>query len=386
MRRWSVLFLALITLSPFAAAAADSSYASDLLQLLWSQQKPLEYSMQASGHMEDTYLSVWASGNSEGSWSDPSSIRSIGKATVDVAWPGGKVRVKTQTRMVESTLYVWVEKIDGTYNDDSMRMGGQLELKKWIAIPLDDYAGSVSALGEEDFSAMFGWLDDLSNVRATQTQAGMTYEVTLTREAIRSVLQSLRQQGWDATTDEGVERLIRHTPPAFSFLFKIDTNRDFEVLSTRTTLHLSHPRMGASLEAHSYRRTSPVYATVPAHVMSLEDLPSAGKFSDIPGIDAIPFLINDDIGNDDWEDEIEWEEEWEDEIEWEEEWEDEIDGEEEIWEEEEWLEEAAEEDAEWAEEEPQSASEFDAKEPLPLCPPDAGAGAVRRGLCVYPRR
>ena len=184
MRRLPALALALFLLCVPIASAQPLSYASELFALLRSQQRPYDFSFTERVHIKDTYITAWVSGSTQGSFSaDLSAVRTTVKTTVDVAWPGGKARAKLQARIVDSTLYVLVEKIEGSYDDTVANLAGHLQLKKWVALPLGNSFDDASSLSD----AYAPLLDSFFTVHPIVTRTGVTHEVTLTRDTLRSL-------------------------------------------------------------------------------------------------------------------------------------------------------------------------------------------------------
>lgn len=353
MRRLPALTLTLLLVCIPIASAQPLSYASELFALLRSQQQPLDFALTEQVYLDSTYAAAWVSGSTQGSLNAGlSSLRATAKATVDVAWPGGKARVKLQVRLVDSTLYVLIEKIEGSYNDSLTDIAGHLQLKKWVAFPLEDSFGDTASLAD----AYAPILDSFFTVNPITTRTGTTHEVTLTRETLRSLLQQMRQLH---LTQADTEKAVKLSPPTLSFLLKVDTDSNSSVTGTRVTASAKLPDFGLTVESHTTRRPSPVVVTAPTNIMSLDEasqdisIPSSLPF--LP--DGLPSMDSFFPGTDSGEETID-----------DSDWEEPTD----VW-----------EDTET--ESGDTLEEGSSSSGLPFCAPDAGAGAVRRGVCVFPR-
>jgi hypothetical protein len=189
LRHPSVFSFCLALALPVCVAAADP-LPSDLLSTVLHSNRPLEISAESHVETDGTYASLWLTGRSTAGFLRGSAQLAF---TLDVATAGATVRAKAQLRRIDGDLYLWIESIDGGLDDVMKTVKASLALKQWIRIPAAD-------LPSENVVMDLSMFDDVFQVTMLEVEK---HRLTLTREAMKSLLRQLQASSFAPTKVSG---------------------------------------------------------------------------------------------------------------------------------------------------------------------------------------
>lgn len=222
------------------------------------------------GHWDAYWASLWVSGSSVGTV--PSNIEAALQGTLDVAMKSGKARVKFQMKVVNGAFYLYIDSLDGSFEDTLLRSAWNLKTKTWVKIELPT---------DIEESPDFTWLDEMLQIESATVGNGTTYSLTFTRDAVRDILSQLRSadhsdwpEGWSAV------------PRTATILVKVgmDSNEHFTQASAQAEFASSMVTFNGNGKSWAL---SDMTVTAPKNSLSLEEW--VGAFmSTVMGEDSDP--------------------------------------------------------------------------------------------------
>lgn len=337
----SLLALSLFSFSPLAAAAMQYETASALGNALQAQlfTKQQTASIEMHGHFQKYYVSVWVQEKVQGRDLD---MNATMNATIDFASEQVKGRAKLEIRIVNHKVYVMVDSINGNFDNEFLSFAEQFKTKKWFSFDLDQLNNEMQ--GYYSSGGDLSLLDQFLDVHPVLTTSGVTYELSLKREIMREIAKSLRERNWG--TMFGIQAdSLRRTPPAFSMLIKADADRNGNFFNVRIDASVTHPLVGFSLVMKDALSSGMLSVSAPPNAVdfttlleSVQNPMKQGILNRVPQPYSPPAPPPPALEPLD--------------------------------------------DAEWQWEEPVPTVPS-TPSPDAICPPNAGAAAVRRGLCHY---
>lgn len=194
-----------LTLQP-ALAFASFETPSALQKAIMNDGAPRSFSGQLHGSFvapdnSTVYLSAWTNGEQTGTGVRNNSLNT--KITVDVSVPSMNlaVRTKFQMRKVKQSMFVQLQSVDATFEDDLNKLGLAYIMKKWIEVPLSEEYMTMFEDTDSDTSI----IDDVLTLEKTKTRTGYSYSLKLDEALMNDLLGSMENS-------------------AANFHIKIDTN------------------------------------------------------------------------------------------------------------------------------------------------------------------
>lgn len=259
MRRFlSSLLIASFVFQPVAASAFFETPA-DLSQGIRNDPTARTFDGQARGRADTTYFSLWMNGVQQGTdWKDGSLDLHM---TIDLDAPDQhvKVRLKADIMLLEKTLYVRLNTIEGNVEDELMLINLKMLQKKWMMVPLDQSGIPDLATLEEELQAAGGELsNEFFSLERSPTAAGSHYSIRLTQET--------EQQLKDLFS--GATALRAET----NFHGTVDTNMHDQFLSSKLYLSLKADNAELVVQGKGQRKNSPLTLTPPTQTITLDEL------------------------------------------------------------------------------------------------------------------
>ncbi len=259
MRRFlSSLLIAFFAFQPVVASAFFDTPA-ELSQGIRNDPTARTLEGQARGNAGTTYFSLWMKGAQQGmGWEDGSLDLHM---TIDVDAPDQhlKMRLKTDIMLLEKTLYVRLNTIEGSVEDEMMLINLKMLQKKWIMIPLDQSGMPDLATLEEELQATASEMNnDLFSLERSPTAAGSHYSMRLTPETE----QQLKDLFFGATA----------VHEETNFHGTVDTNMRDQFLSSKLYLSFKTDDAEFVVQGKSQRKNSPLTLTVPTQTITIDEL------------------------------------------------------------------------------------------------------------------
>lgn len=278
-----------LTLQP-ALAFASFDTPSALQKAIMNDGAPRSFSGQMHGSFvapdnSTVYLSLWTSGEQTGTGVRDNSLST--KITVDVSVPSVNltVRTKFQMRKVKQSMFVQLQSVDATFEDDLNKLGLAYIMKKWIEVPLSEEYMAMLENTEGDTSI----IDDVLTLEKTKTRAGYSYSLTLDDAFLNDLV------GGTETFATNLHVKI-DTNSVDQFLFgKLDFSADFSTGSEKNTMVIT---------GSSQRMNRAVVVTAPKDSIMYESL--ADRYPQAFGLFPLSPLDALNLGNDTYEDEYEY--------------------------------------------------------------------------------
>ncbi len=276
MRRRTFTSLILTACALPVAALAYFTTPSSLLEALWMNGRPMDIAHEAHIFTKDLSMSGWLRGGVEGK--DLAGAKSDLRLTVDVATDEGTLRIKTQMRLLNSTLYVMIDSIQGP---DAEILGGYVDPKQWYGIPLEEQKDTYveqSGVSEEDMKKLL-WdvVDAMLALKRTAEGEGSLYLLSLKRNAwkdIQSVVKEFAAEHPDAPFTPSNRDLteLRKYLRTLRLSSKIWTDATDAPTGTKFYVSASDKTFHAVVQGTSTVRTTPITVAVPTNVKSIEDI------------------------------------------------------------------------------------------------------------------
>ncbi len=266
-------------------AQAYSSFSELYGALLAMEQRPMDSSMEMHGRYANYYFSAWLSGSTEGKGLD---MKSTMKMTVDVKGEEVNLRAKLQMRVVDRTVYVRVESVDGKFQRDGTNVLSKLTMKQWIALPLDEMNSEWNTQDESLLSALEE-LDQFFTISSLEKKDMTVYTITLKREVLKEIMKALR----DATAEDmpGITIPLKHIPPSFTFNISMTMDRA-GLRSSDITCNVTHTFFALSLKGKGKLHNGPLVVVAPTDTITLDEavgkieqsgLDTGGLLNSLPG-------------------------------------------------------------------------------------------------------
>lgn len=253
MKRFSSIVLSLaLGMQPALAFAAFSS-PSELFRALILDNSARTFSFEGHGHGEGTWMSIWSSGAQQGG-PDLASLKLQMKFTVDVDVPGEnvKARVRAELRAVNNVMYIKVNEVSGSYEDDIFQGVLNLAFKKWIDVPFDEgMEETITALYSDP--SVFAVYDELYSLESRDYQGGTSYTLKLSPEML-----------------ELFGGLPMEAP--FDMTVKMDVSTSGLFQSMNMNLKGESPEGSFTFDASARKATAPLGVVAPADSVSIEEL------------------------------------------------------------------------------------------------------------------
>ena len=239
------------------SSLAEFTHPSELFILMSKANLPVGFSGELHGNVDNFWFSAWLSGSSKGT--NIANATGEVNGTFDVAKDGGKARVNFEMRVVDSNVYFYVDSIEGTYDDMVWHSALSMKTKTWVKIPVPaDMAMDMTAA---DFSEM----DSMLQLTTRALTNGTAYDITLTRDAAREMLQNLR----DMDHPEWNEAFSA-VPRTAAFHMTVSTNKADGFTAASATLDMGSKKVTVNAKGSAWLLTS-LTVTAPKGAVSIED-------------------------------------------------------------------------------------------------------------------
>ena len=287
MRRLSAtLATAALLLQPLSAFAFYETPGA-VLQAVQFDTSAKILKAELHGSKGTFFISAWVNGMMQGnSYPD---ARFSANITVDLedAVSHLKGRFKGSVMLVDAQVFMKVDSIEGTFEDDALLGKVSVAIKQWINIPVDPEAAMQL---QDIFMQTTGspaMADELYTIEHIPYQYGNSYVLTLRPETIDQL--GLGDMGSAA---------------AQSMQIKVDTNYKDEVQVTQLTFDTSFDGFTMHGESKMEKMKTQMKVTAPATVVSfdmlLQHLSSIESSSFLDAEDLFPdFPMDMEEGNDD---------------------------------------------------------------------------------------
>lgn len=256
MKRFISSLLAIgMALAPVSSLAEFAS-PSELFAMLSKVNVPMGFSGELHGNVDNYWFSAWVSGSGKGSGMEATG--SI-KGTVDIATSNAKARIKFQMRIVDSTAYLYIDSIDGTYEDALWKSVAAVKTKTWIkwAIPAE--------LIQEPTAMDFAMIDEMFQMESRKSGNNTAYTVRFTRGAVQDVLEMLRNMEYDNGT-VGMSAVPRTA--ALNLNFTVDSRE--KLMQSSGTVTLGNKNMNIRAKGSSWLLSN-VNVAAPSNALDLEE-------------------------------------------------------------------------------------------------------------------
>ncbi len=298
MRRSSLIALASLALPTLAFAAFERP--SDVFRSLQTAIHPMDVSYELHAEMPDqqTFLTLWVKGTGKNNLLNIAKPDADVRMTLDVVAPKTKVRMKAQVRVTDGVTYLHVDKVEGTYDDELIKVAAQLEGPKWLKFP--SFATSMAEIGTHEEMSRQMMLDAVDALFVIEKKGPNYYELTLTKDpnALSAVAQKWQPDADPQYVMSDVKDLLAHS----SLTITVETSGD-EARIVRFNWSFSEPTMNATLTGKGVLSTrwTPFSVTAPADAVDVQDLAGALLNFPDPNIfpDAVP-VWTDEGSNEQW--------------------------------------------------------------------------------------
>jgi hypothetical protein len=203
------------------------------------------------------WFSAWVSGSSKGT--SVSNATGTMKGTFDIAMDGGKARVKFEMRVVDSTVYFYVDSIEGTYDDMLWHSALSMKTKTWVKISVPP------ELGMDPSAADFTAMDEMLQMTARTLTNGTAYDITFTRDAARDMLKNLRDMDHPEWEDA-----FSAIPRTATFHMTVSTNKSDAFTQASGDLTLGSKKLTMNAKGSAWVLPS-LTVKAPAQSISIED-------------------------------------------------------------------------------------------------------------------
>lgn len=276
MRRRTFASVILTACALPVVALAYFTTPSSVLQTLWMDGKPMDIAHEAHIFTKDLSMSGWLRGGVEGK--DLDSAKSDLRLTVDVATDEGTLRIKTQMRVLNSTLYILIDSINGP---DAEMVETFASVGQWYGIPLEEQKNTYveqAGVTEEDMKKLL-WdvVDAMLALKRTAEGDGSLYLLSLKRNAwkdVQSVMKEFAAEHPDAPFTPSNRDLtqLRKYLRTLRLSSKIWTDASDTPTGTKFYISASDKTFHAVVQGTSTVRSTPITVTVPKNVKSIEDI------------------------------------------------------------------------------------------------------------------
>lgn len=265
---------------PIASAAAFEKL-SDLAVLLKAQNGAWDTTGEIHGHFQEYYMSAWFDGSAEGN--KIATMKEKMAMTLDIAGGPFNMRLKGYVRIADGNGYVYVDTINGKYDNDLLTMTGEFQTKKWLKFPLTEVAAAEEEYQPQDYS----FLDDAFDLSSTSVGGKTVYSATLKRSILRDILKELRQM--DASSFPSNSG---YTPanvvPSVKVLATATVSND-KIVSASIEGDVIHPMASLSWTVNATLRIDPVTVTIPTDAVDMSAFTNSLPMgSSMPFGDLIP--------------------------------------------------------------------------------------------------
>jgi hypothetical protein len=264
----SVTLLAL----PVAAFAATYASPSQLLLAANFEDKPLDLDYEAHMHVDGLDAAAWIKGSTEG---NVKTGKAVIRLTVDVAQDGMTMRAKAEARIVNETMYVMLESIEGASDNPYAQIAASYAGKQWYMMPLSDVEESRGIDQEEATAVGMKIADAILTMVRTQTAPGSTYSLRLKRTAaadLKNVLMEISAQhpglGTSSLSNKDVAELRRFLLKSNVHL-KVMTDANETPTGMKFYAAYKDEKAEAVLTGMTTLRSTPVTVGVPAGAVEM---------------------------------------------------------------------------------------------------------------------
>ncbi len=298
MRRSVVFTFASLALPTLALAAFE--HPSDIVRSLQTATRPMDISYEIHGEMPDApaYMTMWLKGTGKNNLLHLDRPDADVRMTLDIVAPKTKVRMKAQIRAKDGDTFLHIDKVEGTYDDELVKIAAQLEGPKWFKFP--SLAASMAEIGTHEEVARQMMLDLVDAVLVLDKQGPNYYELTLTKDM--SGLIALAQK-WQPEADPtyvvaDAKSILENS----SLSITVEASGD-EARIVRFNGSMTEPTMHASISGKGVisARWTPFSVVAPSDAVDIQDL--AQSLMNFPGPtvfpDNVPVWTEDESDN--WE-------------------------------------------------------------------------------------
>ncbi|MEK7563376.1 MAG: hypothetical protein AAB544_03210 [Patescibacteria group bacterium] len=285
MRRFSsAIAAAAVLVIPLSALALAGNPAALLKQMTF---KGNPHSVEAEFHVhhEDTHVSLWIKGASEGK--TPAAAKGWEDLTLDISANGDYLRARGAVRLVNGKIYMKLESIEGDIDADLAEIRAWTE-KPWVEIDLPEtaveqatFAAAFAAglrnsnieVSEEDVHALVDAVADaLFTMETTRFQGGAAYSLKLAPDYLHRTIAAIesstigQQIGFDGDDVDLLEDL------PVNLHIRVNTNAIGEL--TFVKWYAATDINGASLvmQGNSQWQGHSVNVEIPKDTVPLEEL------------------------------------------------------------------------------------------------------------------
>lgn len=277
MRRTILLSSIFVSLAVPALAVAAFTTASDVLDALQFKNRPVDLSLEAHATYEDIHAALWMKGSMEGE--DLMSQKMTMRMTADVAYPEGSARARMQMRVVDQTMYVLVESIEGSSSDELSSLAGSIENQQWYSLSLSELKEQqqetygLSDEDSEEFAKMI-----VNALFSVQRNADGSYSVRLKRSAAADLARlapeiaaNHPELGIPTTITSRDRAELRKLLSKFNVHIKGTFDRSDQPTAMKFYMAYTDRPVSAVFQGSIALRSTPVSVSKPANAINLED-------------------------------------------------------------------------------------------------------------------
>ncbi len=318
MRR-SIGIASLFTLlaAPISALALAGSPAALLSQMNF-RGNPHTMEMELHMHHEETHISLWMKGASEGK--TPAQTKAWEEFTVDIASDGHFLRAKGAIRAVHGTAYIKLLSVEG---DPAMDMEAfrSWTQKPWIKITMPEesmqqpsfIAGFTmgmqaidSAITEEDVRTVLNAVTDaLFTLESERFQSGMAYSLRLAPHGLHKAMQAVQSSMMGDALGFHLEQMDLPGNLPINLHIRVNTNTTGELVFAKWYAATEMEGTSLVLQGKTQWKSSPVNVEIPKETMSWEEF--SGEWDrEMMEMGS----MNWEMPTDDWNEILEDEDEW----------------------------------------------------------------------------
>lgn len=259
MRTLSSLFLILFLIPSLASAA---TMPSEIIGRI--NDAPSTFAITAHVKQDDTYVSVWAKGQSV----DPEHVTM--NTTVDIAQKEAKMRIKGDLIMVPEGLFLRIREMSGDMNSESLALSMSAHTKGWVQIGDSALMSFFGIDPSTEFSATEA--NDIFTMQTVPSATGTTYVLQLKPDAASEMARMILDLfGGDRPVIQDFFPW-RALAESMNFQLTVQTKADDTFVSYALAMDVRGEKSFLDLRVTEQARASASNITAPADFFSLEEL------------------------------------------------------------------------------------------------------------------
>ena len=278
-----------LILAPVTALAAYQTPG----ELIWAIQEnsARTFKVTANGTADQTYVSVWMDGASQGSTAE--TMKSQTNATVDIVRGSDKLRVKGEMRAVNGWFYAHVDSMEGALAE----IFGDLLTGDWVKLPFTKEMSTEMTNGIALDLGSFDAAVANQMFKMTRAEGGgiQVYTLTLGNDASPALAQRIRDMLGDTLPVSDDFFPWQALEDGTRMTLTIKMNDDKFVSSTLAlTMKVKHSSFTANVTETAMNEE--VKVEIPENVMSFDDVSEAlsSWIGARVGTDSIPSWLTDE--------------------------------------------------------------------------------------------